>query len=665
MRTSCGLRTALLLLASMACAEATTKTQVIIDIDADDELGAAARILELSVTPQAEMDGGLSRTRVSASSWPKKLVLAPLGEDADRQYTVQARALDGDDRVLAALSLRSGFRRAEARFVELRLTAGCREDRAIERSARELGRSRDAALVLVGCKHMPDLDAGVEADASDSARADASETGPDSGDGSMPADAALDANGGALACERDFVPIGDVCQAADPCKRAPLCEDVCEVNASNSRSCSCSEGGVIKPHAVNQCWHWQPRVRIDSSAAGVEVSNLAMNPSGVAVAVWLERQAENAAHVWANRYEPKVGWRGPVQLTHTLGDVQGFYSELHAPAVGVDNDGNALVLWKLRDVRELSAVLLPHEAWGEIRELATPGYSYGYTARIERDPKGGLYVASASGEGLNAASWWLRHFTRDGDWGQMIPLDEPSVIFQDMAFAVAESSHSLAFLWIDTAGSVWGSQLEHEPPYTPVTRRVEGTMRAVELPDMAVDRDGTALGVWLGVPVDELLVADLYSTDISGLATRWSDPRLMAERLDRYESPHVVFDGADRSTIAWVQPDELGSRVFAQGGGQEASIDRDDMGHSGDLDLAADARGNVIAAWRRKPGEAAPTIWVNRFHADAWSGPRALSESSAEDVHYPRVRADRNGDALAIWEEHRGGKIELWSRRLD
>ena len=83
---------------------------------------------------------------------------------------------------------------------------------------------------------------------------------------------------------------------------------------------------------------WGTAARIDSSDTEASQIKIAVNKKGIAVAVW-SQMTGTRNHIWSSSYVPGTGWGTAVQIQ--TDDVNGFY-----PAVAVDSEGNAIVLWE-------------------------------------------------------------------------------------------------------------------------------------------------------------------------------------------------------------------------------------------------------------------------------------------------------------------------------
>ena len=120
------------LLLGLALAGCTsTPTQVVVLVDAEDEVRARAERLQIVVEGRAErnVSGEVvfdETTDLEGRTWPIKVALKPKDGDADRVFKVTARARMGGEAIVAA-SLVSTYVSGELRWIRLMLEDSCLE----------------------------------------------------------------------------------------------------------------------------------------------------------------------------------------------------------------------------------------------------------------------------------------------------------------------------------------------------------------------------------------------------------------------------------------------------------------------------------------------------------------------------------------------------------
>jgi len=86
---------------------------------------------------------------------------------------------------------------------------------------------------------------------------------------------------------------------------------------------------------------WGTTQRVDSSTGSSHEPHMASNAAGSVIVVWPQWDA-GKFNIWANRYVPGVGW-GTAQL------IENNPGNARQPRVGMDNSGNAVVVWDHED----------------------------------------------------------------------------------------------------------------------------------------------------------------------------------------------------------------------------------------------------------------------------------------------------------------------------
>jgi hypothetical protein len=94
---------------------------------------------------------------------------------------------------------------------------------------------------------------------------------------------------------------------------------------------------------------WSPAVNIEALTTGnADSPSLALEPSGIAVAVW--SHAATHVDIWANRYAPESGWGTAVRIENDDTGDAGF------PSVAVDAHGDAQAVWQQSDGTRVNVV---------------------------------------------------------------------------------------------------------------------------------------------------------------------------------------------------------------------------------------------------------------------------------------------------------------------
>ena len=92
-------------------------------------------------------------------------------------------------------------------------------------------------------------------------------------------------------------------------------------------------------------------------------------------------------------------------------------------------------------------------------------------------------------------------------------------------------------------------------------------------------------------------------------------------------------------------------------------IETDNAGDAASPQVAVDAAGNALAVWQQSDGTRI-NIWANRYTAGSGWGSAVLIETdNAGDAYSPQVTVDAAGNALAVWYQSDGTRSNIWANR--
>jgi hypothetical protein len=349
----------------------------------------------------------------------------------------------------------------------------------------------------------------------------------------------------------------------------------------------------------------------DAGDAGLP--QLAVDPSGVAHAIWAQRDPEDA-HIYTSRYAPSNGnWSAP-ELVQT--------NEITAardPQIGVDAEGNAIAVWiQLDDVGSLNLV------WAN---RYTPGGGWGQAEPIETRDSAilGLGIDVAVDANGNAVAVWTR--------SEMRP------------------NHELWSNRYTARSGSWGAA-------EPVGIGVEGLGDA-QAPRVAIDGDGNAHAVWQ--LVETMTQTQDVWTNRSTPNEGWGDAQRLEDDLNPAGAPAIAADASGTAHAVWWQSDGTLQNIWASrytpGGGWEAPRlieqpieDPQDEGSADRPQIAVDPNGNVFVVWQQQD-TGRFNIWSNRYAPETGWATAELIEQETFFGTAPQIAVDPNRHAHAVWAQ--------------
>lgn len=187
----------LTLFAVAACATETPRTQVMVTVDASNDVRAATRTLELVVVggpasaeaePRTWTESYRQDWSANAIEWPVLLALVPKGNNASRGYFVIATAKDARGTTITRVRTRSGYVAGQTLWLRITLDSGdtCQPS--------DDAYCRDDVVLVDELKPWrgPMIDAGSDASLTDSAVSN--DAGADASDAARDVDATADAS---------------------------------------------------------------------------------------------------------------------------------------------------------------------------------------------------------------------------------------------------------------------------------------------------------------------------------------------------------------------------------------------------------------------------------------------------------------------------------------
>jgi hypothetical protein len=80
--------------------------------------------------------------------------------------------------------------------------------------------------------------------------------------------------------------------------------------------------------------------------------------------------------------------------------------------------------------------------------------------------------------------------------------------------------------------------------------------------------------------------------------------------------------------------------------------------------IAVDSVGNAIAVWNQSDGTR-NNIWANRFNGTSWGTAELLETDNADGAFSPQIAFDSSGNAIAVWNQSDGNRVNIYANRFD
>lgn len=366
---------------------------------------------------------------------------------------------------------------------------------------------------------------------------------------------------------------------------------------------------------------WQPAQSIDSSLGDLYV-DLAMNPSGQAVAAW-RNDSPSGSSILASHYDSLTdSWSVP-ELLKTQG------MEVDQPRVAISRFGHAVAVWVQFEASGISIWANYYNPVSKSWGIAQPIVA---ASLLMSRPQ-----VAINGDG-NAIAVWEQY--DGGDY----------------------NLYSNTY----TAGSGWGT-----------AEIIESSAGNAVQGQVALDESGKAVIVWIQDPNN--FNYKIKATTFDFVSATWGtettiDPTDTVADYASYASfePKIAMDADGNAFVAWILQDfNQGQRnniwtiryntvtgIWGNAAEVDGTNDTSSM-----QQLAVDNAGNCIVVWSQFDEILQlNNVATNRFDviSGAWTGP-VLLESDSGIAVYPFVSMDGNGNAIVVWKQHNGSNYDIRS----
>jgi hypothetical protein len=409
---------------------------------------------------------------------------------------------------------------------------------------------------------------------------------------------------------------------------------------------------------------WRPLTNLfaDLSAAGGSAfaPAVGVDEAGNATVLW--SRWNGTQYVVQASYRPVGGtWSAPVDLAGGR--------QVIAPQVVVDRTGNATAIWRRVDTDRSLVQSASRPLGGQwtapVDIAADPSVDYSRrdVPQIAVDAAGVVTASWSRFEAAPGQPWkdTVQSATRatDGTWSTPVDLSPAGSPARTTDVAVDAAGNATA---------VWaaGSSLQA------ATRPAGGTWSApAQLstsagdranPRVVVDPSGTATVVW------HSFVGGVYGvqTATRPLGGAWTSP-IDLVRGEVFDTPALAVDRQGTATALWQQYDSgwiVTSATRKAGGAWSAPVRLSTPARdSWDPQVAVDPGGNATALWSRADDGGRVVEAARRPAGGEWSEPIDLSAPG--DAWNPQVAVDPAGNATAAWSRKDGASWIVQARGLD
>lgn len=478
---------------------------------------------------------------------------------------------------------------------------------------------------------------------------------------------------------RDGVPIAGATAASYTLAATALGDNGAgfNVNVSNPAGAVSSTAATLSVTAVARSWG--PAVLLSSGDTLHTPTDprVAIDTAGNAISVWQEAVGLSVRNaVWGSRYRAGSGWGTAATIDDPVGNSA-------APQLAMAPSGVAMASFVQSTsnngggVRML-ATRLDGTAWSARSRLDVVDAAIDADHRLAIATDGAATVAFNQSDNLTGRRATAAGSSATGAWAL------PEVIgatrsYEPQVALAANGDAVMAWLVTDTpsTSSLWASRRLGAAWSAPV-RIVNGGKEMAFL-RLRADAAGDAIAVWQQRPT---LRTEVRATRLSGASGAWSVPVALNDGTLHAQQPELAMRGTGDTIVVWSEASDIGqasglvmNRYVASNAAWSGPARVQPIGASAGVSpsLAHDGSGNAIAVWLQS-APANPLrleVWAASFDpvAARWATPTKLMTDPAAyavggQSQTPAIAINAAGDAVVVWFQRTDAPFALgiWAR---
>jgi len=406
---------------------------------------------------------------------------------------------------------------------------------------------------------------------------------------------------------------------------------------------------------------WQSPTLLQSVIDYEQMGSVGMDDQGNAVVLWEQpfgwsNYSSEGPSIWSVRYDYISGWGDPVKIW----DAQHGYGYT---TLGVGPNGEAVAAWLAGSYPSVSIyarLFNPISGWGETSVLGT-GTNYGnIVAAVDRN--GGAMVVVEGQPSLSLTAW--RHDAVSGWQSEVIVTGGGA--WPRLRY---DASGCALLVWNDF-DSYQVKSSRYVPGYGWGPVMVASGSIGGYWVEMDVDDSGRGLAAFF---IHNGTAWDMYGNLFDPL-TGWGIPTHIGPVAGGWHpfGGFVAAGALGEFFVVWEQTDsyEYGNRTvwartWTEWGGWSAPVKLNSGVSTNDqmfTSIAANGRGEALASWTEGDTTMEDVVAARYTPGMGWGTPEVIDSSETYRAYLSSIAMAPNGDAVAIWRQSDGDFDLLWGR---
>ena len=433
-------------------------------------------------------------------------------------------------------------------------------------------------------------------------------------------------------------------------------------NACTGGALICSDGAV-----------WGNAELIETDNTGSTGSaHIAIDSSGNAITVWNQSDGTRN-NIWSNQYTFSTGLWGTAELieTENLGHA-------YVPKIVIDGSGNAIAVWYQHDGTRYSIwsnrYTFSTGLWGTAEKIETDDTGNANAPKIAIDSAGNAIAVWYQTDGIRNNIWSNRYTFGTGLWGTAELIETDNLGNASFPQIGIDGSGNGIAVWHQSDGirtNIWSNR------YTFGTG-LWGTAELIETNNagsayqnsnstgIPIDSSGNAIVVWYQSDgTRDNIWSNRYTSGVG-----WGTAELIeTNNAGGASLSNVDADSSGNGIAVWHQSDGTRNNIWSNryasgvGWGTAELIETDNAGIAEYSQVVMDSSGNGIAVWRQNDGTRYNAL-SNRYTSGVgWGTAELIEADNAGDAYDPRIVMDSSGNAITVWSQDDGTRLNQLSNR--
>ncbi len=342
------------------------------------------------------------------------------------------------------------------------------------------------------------------------------------------------------------------------------------------------------------------------------------------------------------------------------------------PQVAISANGNGLAVWQQSDggfTNIYAAAYDKTTGWGAETLVETDNTGSAVAPYVAMDAQGNGIAVWYQHDGTRYNAWANVYDAATG-WGAATLLETDNAGHAFLPRVAMDDAGNGIAVWFQSDGTrfnTWASVYDPTTGWGTATLIETDNTGNAQWPRVAMNGNGDAVAVWYQSDgLRDNVWANVYDP-----TTGWGAATLIeTDNAGSAILPYVAMDSSGNAAAVWYQWDGLRYNVMANhydpaaGWGTAAAIETDNSGGAQNPRVGFDGNGNALAVWQQSDGSRV-NIWSNRYDAVAgtWGTAALIETDNSGGAADPVIAVDANGNAMAAWSHYDGTRNNIMAAR--